>query len=693
MQLPAHAKLRTGRPAGPSCYIGLDMRTALTVPLLASVLLCTDSRADVENLPVRTMPHQNECATPLPPDFWGDPAAEPFKGAEAWAWNERICLGRSADMRNAPGGSGNQEMCQPAEIEKRGEAVPTRRELRPQFLELVLSHEPWASAPRHPQVVIGCAMVRGDIDLGDHEIAPTFGLHQSKVDGKVTLLGTKFRRSLSLMDSTVTGKLNAGRLQVGSGLFLRGGTFTDIDLIGARIARNLELSGATVTGKLDADESEVERSLHLRGGTFADIDLLGARIAGDADLTGSTVTGSLNANRLDVGSAMYLHDGGTFADISLVGARIGGDTVFHGSKVAGNLVADQLEVGRSLFLRDGMFAEIRFPGARVAGDVNLIGSTVTARLNAGRLDVGSGLFLRGGTFTDIDLLGARIAGDADLAGSTVTGKLVADGFEVGGSLRLHGGMFANIDLLGAKIVGDADLSGSAVAGSLAADGLEIGGSLFLRAGGKYAGIRLLGSKAGGIVELSGSTFSGEVNLTGATLDGELHLSSGRVGPSPTWKRGSSLILRNTKADVLQARRDSWNMSAGGGLLPTDLTGFMFNRFGGLDASGGAGMGDESADWLISWIEAQRDHGDFYDPQPYAQLAQVLEVAGATHRAKAVHYAKFEHARDYDKSMSTLRRTRLGFERILVGYGIYPFRVLYWFAGLVVFGMAGWTVQQ
>ena len=48
-----------------------------------------------------------------------------------------------ADMRQAPGGSGRGETCQLARVEKRGEAVPVYRELRPEFLELILSHEPW----------------------------------------------------------------------------------------------------------------------------------------------------------------------------------------------------------------------------------------------------------------------------------------------------------------------------------------------------------------------------------------------------------------------------------------------------------------------------------------------------------------------------------------------------------------------
>ena len=490
------------------------MRKVLTAALVAMLLMSASSWAEIADTPKRTLPHQEECATPLPTDFWDDSIAKSFEEAEAWAWNQRICLGRWADMRDAPGGSGLGEECQPVEIKNKGEAVPGYRELRPEFLELILSYGPWASAPRHPQVVIQCALVRGDIDWDDHEIAPSFGLYQSKIDGDVSLVRTKFRRTLSLSGSSVTGKLNADRLEVGGGLYLRDGAeFTDIDLLSATIGGNVEFSGSTVAGKLNADG-------------------------------------------LEVGGSLFMRDGAEFTDIDLLSATIGRNAEFSGSAVAGKLNADRLEVRGGLFMRDGA------------------------------------------TFVDVDLIGARIAGD---------------------------------------------------------------------------------------VQLSGGDFAGKFNLTGAIIGGELHLSSGWRERSPTWQNGASLILRNARAGTLQAQGDSWTVSESDDLLKTDLTGFTYSGLEGLDTTGGASMGDESAEWLIGWIEAQRDYGDNYDPQPYTQLAQVLDAAGATDKAEEVRYARFEHKRAHDKSMSTSRRAWLEIERWVLGYGVYPIRVLYWFLGLVALG--------
>ena len=294
--------------------------TTLTILLLAGA----ESWADTRDSQKRTLPHHGECAVALPADFWADAVSKRFESSEAWAWNERICLGRWADMRDAPGGSGKGEECAPTAIEEKGEAVPAYRELRPEFLELILSHEPWASAPRHPQVGLRCAVVRGNVDLDDHEIAPTFVFNHGKMEGELSLIVAKLQRSLSLQGSTVAGRIKADRLVVGGGLILReGGTFSDINLRRSRIAENVDFNRSTVTGLLSADGMEVGGSLFMHGGgAFAGVDLIGARIAGSAAFNGSTVAGRLSADGLEVGGGLFLRDEGRFAEIRLLGARI-----------------------------------------------------------------------------------------------------------------------------------------------------------------------------------------------------------------------------------------------------------------------------------------------------------------------------------------------------------------------------------
>ena len=184
--------------------------------------------------------------------------------------------------------------------------------------------------------------------------------------------------------------------------------------------------------------------------------------------------------------------------------------------------------------------------------------------------------------------------------------------EVGGGLHLRDGRFADIDLLDTRIADSVSLTGSTVTGKLYAGSMEVGADLFFREG-RFADVGLLGTKIAGDIQLAGSTYGGEFDLTGSTIGGELHFFSGQQEDSPSWQNDASLILRNVKAEALQAPVSSWSVSGGEGLLPTDLTGFTFNRLQGLNTPAGASMGDGSADWLIGWIEAQRGHGESYGP--------------------------------------------------------------------------------
>ena len=161
-------------------------RVFFVAALLALAFAAGRGVAETTSPPQHALPHHTTCPVPLPDDFWNAPGANAFKASEQWAWGQ-ICLGRQADMRHAPGGKGWRETCGPAEIEKAGETIPPHRKLRPVFLELILSHEPWASAPRHPKVGILCALVEGKIDLDDHKITSTFLFFKGKIDGGVSL--------------------------------------------------------------------------------------------------------------------------------------------------------------------------------------------------------------------------------------------------------------------------------------------------------------------------------------------------------------------------------------------------------------------------------------------------------------------------------------------------------------------------
>ena len=160
-----------------------------------------------------------------------------------------------------------------------------------------------------------------------------------------------------------------------------------------------------------------------------------------------------------------------------------------------------------------------------------------------------------------------------------------------------------------------------------------------------------------------------------------------------WGPKARLILRNARVDAVQASEAAWRLSDDekvltGNWLPTDLTGFQYQRFGGLDADQLKTMADAKPQWYVDWLAAQRHgnlpHDSRYDPQPYEQLAQVLTAAGREDTARAIRYAKYRH-RDRAAPVPWWRDLLRSASRWIIGNGVYPFWALGWFAGVVAVG--------
>jgi hypothetical protein len=217
----------------------------------------------------------------------------------------------------------------------------------------------------------------------------------------------------------------------------------------------------------------------------------------------------------------------------------------------------------------------------------------------------------------------------------------------------------------------------------------VGGAVFLRGGAEFAGVDLLGASVGGVLQMQDSIFDGRVDLTGLKA-GELAFWNG-ADSDPGWNKGASLTLRNAHVDSLQARiPESW-LRADGTPLPLDLQGFRYDRLGGI-ASGAEGdlsrIGDAAP--LIAWIEAAGDSGDQdagHAPQPYFQMESVLRAMGAGPAADEVAYARHLHRMDHygNTLQGWVAWAGEWLWRLLVGFGVYPFRLLWWFAALVVLG--------
>ncbi len=372
-------------------------------------------------------------------------------------------------------------------------------------------------------------------------------------------------------------------------------------------------------------------------------------------------------------------------------SRFGGDFSLSGSTLGkGNLSANGLTVADDVSWRNGQFAGVSLLGARVGGDLSTNGSRFAGLFNADRLAVDGGLFMRGGAeFVDVDLVGARVGGTMTTIGSRFSGLLNADRLIVGGSLLLRGkAEFAAVDLVSARVGSNLETDGSRFAGHFDANRILVGGSMYLRAGAEFTTIDLVEADIAGHLQFQGSDFNGRVDATGAEI-GELVF--GRRATDARWGEDVSLILRNVETGALQARMPESFVREDGSRVPLDLAGFRYDRLGGLGSGIEHDLSRVDVASLIDWIEGPLPGGgdpdDGYAPQPYRQLAQTLRAMGAEEQADAVAYARHLHrARSRpDTAWGWIEWSGDQTLRALAGFGIHPFRVLWWFAGLVVIG--------
>jgi hypothetical protein len=262
----------------------------------------------------RTLPGAATCKLELP-DSAGPEGG--WSAAERWAWNE-ICLGRVADMSRAPSDTvrsdstrgdttrsdstrgatsqGGGAVCNPADI---AGPAPANRVLRPEFLQLILTRDPWASGTIRPVVTIQCARIAGALSLDSQRVAPETVIDDSEFTTDVSLNGARFDRLIRFEGSRFHGQLSAQSLQVGDGLFLQRAHFDrDVSLTSAKVAGIVAANGSIFDGALIADNLTAS---DLFFGYFGAGDQRrGARFAGSVSLVEATISG-----RIEIGATAF----------------------------------------------------------------------------------------------------------------------------------------------------------------------------------------------------------------------------------------------------------------------------------------------------------------------------------------------------------------------------------------------------
>ncbi len=295
----------------------------------------------------------------------------------------------------------------------------------------------------------------------------------------------------------------------------------------------------------------------------------------------------------------------------------------------------RLQVGGSLRLNKGArFHEVHLSGAIIGDVLDMQSSTFADSLDMNSLHVATNLLMNGNSsFQSVSLSGATIGGELTTKGSKFDGLLFMSGLLTRGSFFLERASFVEVDLRGARIEGQLVMVGSSFTGRLDMGGIRVGDELILR-GVEVTSkeeIHLTFAKIDSNLDISDSSLP-SLNLTGTLIKGELRLGSNQY-PSVRWQEGANLILRNTEVESVQDLEKAWPDR----LL---LDGFTYKHLGGMAGDGTSDLSRREVGWFRKWLSKQQS----YSPQPYEQLAAVLQKHGQTQKAVAILYENKERER-------------------------------------------------
>jgi uncharacterized protein YjbI with pentapeptide repeats len=614
------------------------------------------------------------------------PADPTWTPQEQWVW-ECVQAGEIADFNTTEGYGGQLDPKDP-------EDWPDTRILRPAFLETVLLHEPYRTAiPRHGLRIVG-AWCQDPLDLSHATLACPLGLEQSRFESEVELRALRTPHGFSIGASVFNAPVVMVNMHVESSVNLRRATFAEVDLTGARIEGQLILIQATVSSMLTMNGLHVGGDLVMgEGATFAKVDLRGAQIEGQLNLTQATVSGKLTMNSLHVGQHLFMREGARFAEVDLTAAQIEGQLDLTQATVSGKLDMHSLHVGQGLFMGESRFAEVDLTAADIDGQLNLTQATVSEKLTMNSLHVGQNFIMGEGRFAEVELVGADIDGQLNLAQATVSEKLTMDSLHVGQNF-MGDGTFAEVDLTTADIDGYLFLTRATVSEKLTMNGLHVGQN-FIMGEGRFAEVELVGAQIEGDLDLTRATVSGKLDLSDAKIDRtlalsgahlpSLNLTSTRIGRDllfaeqepARWQPEAKLCLDNTEVVGMQdAPKASPRI--------VSLEGFTYSRLAKLTPENTPPRTEHKAlrVLLLCWLKRQKQ----YTPQPYEQLASVLQKTGYKSLATRILF----ESKKREESQTRHRWSWLvsWLQRMLIGYGYYNFLVL---VPVIVFLIVGVAV--
>lgn len=362
--------------------------------------------------------------------------------------------------------------------------------------------------------------------------------------------------------------------------------------------------------------------------------------------------------------------------VRITGAWITGVLDLEGCRLQHDLGLTRCRFDEAPVLRSAIIENLVLDGSALPG------------LDADRIEARGGIYLRAARIQgEARLRGARLGGNLEGDGATIEAlglyALTADGLEAQGGVLVRGAKVrGGIGLEGARLGADLDLGGTVIERpdgiALNADGLATRGDVVLGTATLGGETRLVGARIGGDLDTTSATFErpggAALVLARAVIEGAFFLR-GRAAVRGT------LNLTAATIGALDDEPASW--PAAGDLR---LNRCRYGAFigGPVDAA-------TRLDWLARQ-DAARWGEDFW-PQPYEQLAKVLQEMGHGEDARAVLIEK-------DRLQRKARRTREkrhlaraalwawdGLLGITVRYGRQPLLAFVWLALFWAIGVA------
>ena len=498
---------------------------------------------------------------------------------------------------------------------------------------------------------------------------------------------------------------------------------TDSEAVEHLTHRGLEIVGAKISGRLNLEFASLDFPLIFRNCHFTEAIILKRAKLKFLNLSGSYVASSEipddTSEEKSVNSSLEAIGIQVESDVFLIGFKAKGKISLLGATIGGNLVCDSGEFDNPKgYALSAQSAEIKgfvffCKNFTAKGEVSLFGATI-----GGNLECDSGEF-------DNPKKYALLAENAEIKGNVflhnkfkAKGKVWLFGATIGGSLVCDNGEFDNpkeyaLVAQSAEIQGSVWLrNGFKAKGVVRLNGATIGGNLECDSGefDNLEGDALLAENA----EIKGSVFlrddfkaKGNVSFKNATIDdlfilkkiGGLRLNNVQIKFSIVLlnidclagifflrkslgdSHNMSLDLRFATIGTLSDEKQSW---PGKGKLYLD--GLVYEKIDNDSPHDG----NSRLDWLrLQYNIKNSQQSPIFSPQPYEQLAKVLQESGYEEEATKVLIGKQKDRRLYGElnCFSKLWNRFLG---ITIGHGYRSSLALVYSLGFVVLGVRLFT---